>query len=202
MGFDCARRCQGGGRHPWRDRPIANQYIVVLKESVAKSDVDSVAVDLAQSDSGRVGHAHSSALRGFSVRLSERAALALSQDPSVAYVEEDGVVSASATQRNPPWGLDRIDQRSNALDSAYTYLATGAGVHAYIIDTGLRTTHQEFGGGRRTISTPSGAPGTTATGMEHTSPARSAGGPRAWRRRCAYTASECSAATAAARSRA
>src|SRR6185503_20513638 len=48
---------------------------------------------------------------------------------------------------NPPsWGLDRIDQRSLPLDARYTFNATGQGVNAYIIDSGVRLTHQDFGG--------------------------------------------------------
>ena len=70
----------------------------------------------------------------------------LSQDFRVKYVEEDGIVTADATQSNPPWGLDRIDQRSPPLNAIYTFNWTGAGVRAYVIDTGIRTAHTQFGG--------------------------------------------------------
>ncbi|MFY9610254.1 MAG: S8 family serine peptidase [Blastocatellia bacterium] len=70
----------------------------------------------------------------------------MSEDPRVEFVEENGVGSVGTTQLDPPWGLDRIDQRDLPLNNSYTYNQTGAGVNAYVIDTGLRTTHLEFGG--------------------------------------------------------
>jgi subtilisin family serine protease len=55
-------------------------------------------------------------------------------------------MTISTTQTNPPLGLDRIDQVALPLSGTYSSTATGAGVNAYIIDTGIRTTHSEFGG--------------------------------------------------------
>jgi aqualysin 1 len=132
-------------------RPVPNSYIVVLKEWAAQpygegSFVPNVAADLAAAHNGRVKRHYKHALLGFSVELTEEQAERLADDPRVEYVEEDGVVTASATQTSPPWGLDRIDQRDLPLNSAYNYTPTGAGVNAYIIDTGIRRTHQDFGG--------------------------------------------------------
>ena len=95
---------------------------------------------------GQLKHVFQHAINGFSVEMTPEEAEALSQDYRVAFVEEDGVVTADATQNNPPWGLDRIDQRNLPLNAVYTFNWTGSGVRAYIIDTGIRTTHSQFGG--------------------------------------------------------
>jgi subtilisin family serine protease len=130
---------------------VPGQYIVTLKEYAAQpygenSFAPNVAADIAAQHGGQVLAVYRHALLGFAAKLTPQAAEALTHDPRVESVEEDGVVSATATQSNPPWGLDRIDQRNRPLDAQYNYTPTGAGVHAYIIDTGIRTTHTQFGG--------------------------------------------------------
>jgi hypothetical protein len=98
---------------------------------------------------GQVLHVFKHAIQGFSMRMSEAAALALSRDPRVLFVEEDSEVTLASTQTLPTdgslWGLDRIDQR-DMKDGLYHYERTGAGVNVYVIDSGIRTSHLEFGG--------------------------------------------------------
>ncbi|MEV4535711.1 S8 family peptidase [Asanoa sp. NPDC049518] len=127
---------------------VADSYIVVLKDSaVAPTAVDGKAKTLTVRLGGTVRHIFRNALRGFEVQASAAQAKKIAADPSVAYVEQNHTVRAYGTQTNPPsWGLDRIDQRNLPLNQSYTYPNTAGNVHAYIIDTGVRTTHQEFGG--------------------------------------------------------
>ncbi len=134
------------GKFRRAERRIQDQYIVVLNDNVA--DVDLEAGRLAHNYFGdrSDGHTYRRALKGFSVRMSEQMAAKLAEDPRVAFVEEDSEVSASETQNGATWGLDRIDQRDLPLNGGYNYDFTGSGVTAYIIDTGIRASHNEFGG--------------------------------------------------------
>jgi len=130
---------------------IENQYIVVLDDAVVGEKGDYsiapyIAAEMAANYKGKIKHVYKYALNGFAVEMSEAEAEALSLDFRVKFVEEDGVVTADATQTNPPWGLDRIDQRNRPLNGTYVYNWTGSGVRVYIIDTGIRTSHTQFGG--------------------------------------------------------
>src|SRR4051812_31192926 len=140
---------QGPGKYrPHRGARVPNQYIVVLNDQAAggtaatEDSVRDVADELSRIHGGQRRHLYAHALKGFSVRLPEPAARRLSEVPRVAFVEEDGVTSATEVQAAPPnWGLDRIDQRSPTLDTQYTYLGDGTGVHVYIQDTGVYIAH-------------------------------------------------------------
>lgn len=125
-------------------RAIEGSYIVVLKDGVTTR---SAAGSHAREYGARVRYSYSNVLRGYSAQLSERQARRLAADPSVSYVEQDRTVSLRETQPSPPsWGQDRIDQRALPLDAGYTYAAKADAVSAYVIDTGIRTTHADFEG--------------------------------------------------------
>lgn len=129
---------------PAQSEAVPGQYIVVFKSDV--QDPEALAQSLIRAHGATHRYTYSHAIKGFAARLSDAAAAALARHPQVAYVEQDQVMRAVTTETNATWGLDRIDQRALPLNGTYTYTPTGAGVTAYIIDTGIRFDHAEFGG--------------------------------------------------------
>jgi subtilisin family serine protease len=142
--------------------PIPNSYIVVLNEETIESKytkgqnnstnslktaelVDTVAQEFSQKYSGKITHTYTNTIKGFSIELTKEQVEDLSNDSRVKYIEEDGLVFASSTQFNPPWGLDRIDQSDLPLNNQYSYNNSGTGVNVYVLDTGIRPTHNDFG---------------------------------------------------------
>ena len=137
--------------HRMGKNAIPQRYIVVLDQDAAgeKGDLFSMAQkadELMSASRGVTTNVYAHAISGFSAQMSEDDALQLSQDPRVSFVEEDSIMEASVTQTNAPWGLDRINQADLPLTGIYSYTSTGSGVNAYIIDTGIRRTHSQFGG--------------------------------------------------------
>ncbi|KAB2891247.1 MAG: S8 family peptidase, partial [Kofleriaceae bacterium] len=136
------------------DEPVPRRYIVVFqepKDALARGavDVNADATQLATSFSANVHETWEHALHGFAAEMDEADAERMAEDPRIAFVQEDGVVHASGTQNGATWGLDRIDQANRPLSGSYVYPNEGSGVTAYIIDTGIRVTHQSFGGRAR-----------------------------------------------------
>jgi subtilisin family serine protease len=124
--------------------PRPGHYIVLFHDDV--KDPRALARSLVAAHSGELEYTYVHAVHGFSASLSASAAAVLANHPEIAHVEPDQVVTAVTTQSDATWGLDRLDQSSLPLDAKYSYGATGSGVNVYIIDTGIRTTHSEFGG--------------------------------------------------------
>jgi subtilisin family serine protease len=141
---------QGNGiaaTHPFgHSRPIAGQYVIVFKDTVGNPAAE--AENMMKGRGGKVLRTFSKAVKGFSASLPDAAVQALRNNPNVRFVEQDQTVTLSATslENNATWGLDRIDQADRPLDLLYHYSGTGAGVTAFIVDTGIRADHTEFTG--------------------------------------------------------
>jgi subtilisin family serine protease len=134
------------GKFRKTEKNVPDRYIVVFDDAVSEEEVEALSDDLSRGHGGLRGYVYNSAVKGFSVTMSEGMARKLAEDDRIAWVEEDGEVSIDTTQSNPPWGLDRIDQRSRPLSGTFTYTRTASNVTAYVIDTGIRPTHTQFGG--------------------------------------------------------
>ena len=119
--------------------PIEGSYIVTVKQG---KNPKTVATD----KKAQAKFVYRDAVNGFAAELSDSQVASLRKDPRVADIEQDRVVTASATQAGATWGIDRIDQRNRPLSNSYTYNHDGTGVTAYIIDTGITPNHPDFGG--------------------------------------------------------
>ncbi|MEU4423718.1 S8 family peptidase [Actinoplanes sp. NPDC024001] len=126
---------------------IAGSYIVVLDPaSAGTSGVTSASQELVRAYGGTVVDDYSATIRGFHLRASAEQARRIAADPAVRYVEQDATISTAGQQAaDVAWGTDRIDQQSLPLSNTYSY-RSAADVTAYVIDTGIRTSHQEFAG--------------------------------------------------------
>ncbi|MEU9191527.1 S8 family peptidase [Streptomyces hundungensis] len=124
---------------------VDGSYIVLLDDSATAE----AKRELAEEYGGKLQRDYSSSLNGFSAGgLSQTEAKRLAADPKVGKVVQNKKFHINAAQTNPPsWGLDRIDQKTTAGDGTYTYPdSAGDGVTAYVIDTGVRISHRDFGG--------------------------------------------------------
>ncbi|MFJ2928155.1 S8 family peptidase [Streptomyces massasporeus] len=144
-----AQAAPAEGRVLAADSPTAikNSYLVTLKKSAGVKASSAAGKGLVKEYGGSVDKTFGKALNGYSATLSATEARQLAADPAVASVEQNQRVTLAATQTNAPWGLDRVDQASLPLSGTYTYPdSAGSGVTVYVIDTGVRITHQQISG--------------------------------------------------------
>ncbi|MFF9496023.1 S8 family peptidase [Streptomyces flaveolus] len=127
---------------------VRDSYIVTLRKDAGFKASSTTGKGLVEEYGGSVNRTFGSALNGYTATLSATEAKRLAADPAVATVEQNQRVSVTdTTQSSAPWGLDRIDQTSLPLSRTYTYPdSAGSGVTAYVIDTGVRITHQQISG--------------------------------------------------------
>jgi subtilisin family serine protease len=126
---------------------VPGSYLVVFQNStMSAAGVSGEATRLTRRYGGVVRQTWTAAVRGFELAGNATTAREIAANPAVSYVEQNQVYAAVATEFGAPWGLDRIDQRQLPLNGRYIYTSTAPNVHAYIIDTGIRLTHVDFGG--------------------------------------------------------
>lgn len=123
-------------------RSPSRSFIVLVKPGV---DPKAVAADYHRRLHARIRYIYRRTVRGFAASLPVSRVAALAHDNRVEGTEPDQRMRLSALD----WGLDRIDQRGLQLDGRFAPSGTGAGVTAFIIDTGIRASHRDFGGRAR-----------------------------------------------------
>ena len=162
------------------DQSQSGRYIVRLADEINPTDFLASRGD---NISDRI--IYTEAINGFVGTMTSSQAVTLRSSRDVISVEPDYQIQTATTQTvgvpgyllgKVPWGLDRIDQRATIGDNSYTYGTDGTGVTAYVIDTGIRATHEQFGspsrvvGGWSWMATESNIPVTACTPSTLTPP--------------------------------
>lgn len=129
---------------------VPNRYVIKIDEAYISrnpSNIKEVARQLITQYQGRLGHVYEHAYMGFSADLTPEMSQRMAQDPRVAEISRNDISHVLAVQTDlPSWGIDRIDERTLALDDRFEYHSSGDGVNIYILDSGIRATHNEFTG--------------------------------------------------------
>ncbi|ROQ94400.1 subtilisin family serine protease [Streptomyces sp. 2132.2] len=146
-GASAASPPEGSVRYAGAPGAVAGSYLVVLDPARAGARTER-GRSVVTRYGATIRRTYDAALNGYSVQLSERRARRLAADPAVAEVAQNRTLRLDSTQPDPPsWGVDRIDRRRLPLDQSYAYPdSAGQGVTAYVIDTGVNISHQDFGG--------------------------------------------------------
>jgi subtilisin family serine protease len=135
---------------------IPGQYIVVMKDGTTSNLVADLSSKVGLLPGNKLNREFQS-IPAFAAELTKDTLDEIRRNPDVAYVEQDQIVSLDTVHNTNGVftnfniaGLDRIDQRARPLNFQFNDLnRTGAGVHVYVLDTGILSAHQEFAGAGR-----------------------------------------------------
>ncbi|RKH38235.1 S8 family serine peptidase [Corallococcus sicarius] len=125
---------------------IGGEYIVVFGAEVGTTEIDTAVADVIQAGGANSVMHQYGIIPGFSAKLDATELGKLLTNPAVAYIEENAVASINTVSPSPADGTDRVDQRLGRNGSYDDHGRTGAGVHLYVLDTGINTRHTEFAG--------------------------------------------------------
>jgi subtilisin family serine protease len=127
-------------------KPIPGRYIIIFKPHVANAEQE--AESMMRGVKGKVHHNFRHTIKGVAVSIPDSALPGIKNNPNVESIEPDQIIQLNqvSPQNQVTWGLDRVDQADRPLDTQYHFNYTGAGVTAFVIDTGIRADHLEFTG--------------------------------------------------------